>query len=307
MNKLVSVIIPTYSRPRNLKRAIDSVLNQTYNNIEIIVVDDNGEGTPSQIETESVIEPYINMNNFYYLKHKVNRNGGAARNTGFKYSHGKYIAFLDDDDEFLPRKIEIQVNKLEQLDESWGGCYCNTNLIDKKIVCLNDDESGNLTEGILLGLIRFNSSTLLLRRSVYLKLNGFDESFIRHQDWEFMIRFFRYYKLCLPTKKHLLNRYHGKMSSSSNDPTGLEFVNIKKKFLSEFSDDIRSCNCPNNIFHKHWIDVALYLLRDREYRLFFVYFVKANSYNISSYKELKTIIVVFLHSLFRSKCLKHRH
>ena len=75
MNKLVSVIIPTYSRPVNLKRAINSVLNQSYNNIEIIVVDDNGDGTYNQIRTEKEINEYMSLNNFRYLKHNKNRNG----------------------------------------------------------------------------------------------------------------------------------------------------------------------------------------------------------------------------------------
>ena len=299
MDGLVSVIIPTYLRPTNLCRAIDSVLNQTYKNIEIIVVDDNGKGSYNQIETRKVITPYLCLVNFSYLVHEENRNGAVARNTGLKYSHGEYIAFLDDDDEFLPSKIELQVNALKNLDESWGGCYCNTNLIGRRKVCLNDDESGNLTEGMLLGNIRFNSSSLLLRKSVCVELNGFDESFIRHQDWEFMIRFFRSYKLYLPTRECLLNRYIGIMSSHSNDPKGIDFLCIKKRFLSKFESDIKSLVHSNEIFHKHWMDVALYLLRDFKLRLFFVYFWKANSYKFCSIREIRSVILVFIHASLR--------
>lgn len=94
MNKLVSVIIPTYSRPVNLKRAINSVLNQSYNNIEIIVVDDNGDGTYNQIRTEKEINEYMSLNNFRYLKHNKNRNGAAARNTGIKTQKENILLFL---------------------------------------------------------------------------------------------------------------------------------------------------------------------------------------------------------------------
>lgn len=123
--KLVTVIIPTYSRPKFLPRAIESVLSQTYPEIEIIVVDDNGEGTENQKYTEELIRNYIDNKQVVYLKHDKNKNGSAARNTGFKYSHGDYIAFLDDDDQFLPTKIEKQVEKLEHSSANVGACYCN--------------------------------------------------------------------------------------------------------------------------------------------------------------------------------------
>ena len=95
---LVSVIIPTYKRSKSLNRAIDSVLSQTYPNIEIIVVDDNGKGSKYQLETEKSLEKYIKTDKIKYIIHDVNRNGSAARNTGFKHSRGEYINFLDDDD-----------------------------------------------------------------------------------------------------------------------------------------------------------------------------------------------------------------
>ena len=103
MNKsntpLVSVIIPTYKRPDYLDRAIDSVLNQTYNNIEIIVVDDNNPNTEGRERTEKIMRRYENNPHVIYIKHEYNKNGSAARNTGFKASHGVYLAFLDDDDQ----------------------------------------------------------------------------------------------------------------------------------------------------------------------------------------------------------------
>ena len=101
MSKLVSVIIPTYSRPDFISRAIESVLNQTYKPIEIIVVDDNGRGTNNQILTEQVLTNFIRSNQIKYIVHEKNKNGSAARNTGAASSHGEYITFLDDDDVLL--------------------------------------------------------------------------------------------------------------------------------------------------------------------------------------------------------------
>ena len=105
-NPIVSVIITTFARPDNLIRAIKSVLNQTYKPIEIIVVDDNGKGTPSQQETEKILREYICSGAIQYITHDMNKNGSAARNTGFRASMGEYVNFLDDDDEFAPTKIE---------------------------------------------------------------------------------------------------------------------------------------------------------------------------------------------------------
>ena len=295
MDKLVSVIIPTYSRAVNIKRAINSVLSQTYFNIEIIVVDDNGEGSIEQKETEERIRDYLSMDKFFYIKHKLNKNGAAARNTGIRYSHGEYIAFLDDDDEFLPTKIDVQLKALERLDNSWGGCYCNINLIGRKKQVLLNDKSGNLVEDLLLGTVRFNSSTLLLRRNVCLELNGFDESFVRHQDWEFMIRFFRKYKIFLPTMDYLINKYISR-GEYSNVPDAISFIRIKDKFLSTFEVDIKECTSSNAIFHKHWMEVVLLLLRDHRFCLFVTYLLKADSYKKCSFKDCKNMFYSFLSS-----------
>ena len=88
---LVSVVIPTYSRPTFLKRCIESVLNQTYKNIEIFVVDDNNPDTDARRQTEEVMQQYANNPVVRYLQHEKNRNGSAARNTGWRCASGKYI------------------------------------------------------------------------------------------------------------------------------------------------------------------------------------------------------------------------
>lgn len=90
---LVSIIIPTFSRPQNLVRAVESCMKQTYGPIEVIVVDDNGEGTPYQQETEQILKEYVSNGTVVYLKHDVNRRGGAARNTGLKVFKGLTIRF----------------------------------------------------------------------------------------------------------------------------------------------------------------------------------------------------------------------
>ena len=106
---LVSVVIPTYSRNTTLCKAIDSVINQTYKNLEIIVVDDNPADSEWRQSTEKLMEQYRKDPRVRYLKNKKNLGGSGARNEGIKASKGDYIAFLDDDDEYLPAKIEKQL------------------------------------------------------------------------------------------------------------------------------------------------------------------------------------------------------
>lgn len=106
---LVSVVIPTYSRNTTLCKAIDSVINQTYKNLEIIVVDDNLADSEWRQSTEKLMEQYKKDSRVRYLKNKKNLGGSGARNEGIKASKGDYIAFLDDDDEYLPAKIEKQL------------------------------------------------------------------------------------------------------------------------------------------------------------------------------------------------------
>lgn len=259
---MISVIIPTYSRPKNLIRAINSVIQQTYKNIEIIVVDDNGLGTPSQLYTNKLVQPYIDKNIIKYIAHPKNLNGSAARNTGFRAAQGDYIAFLDDDDEFAPKKLELQLKQIEQLNEEWGGCYCDTELISIKnntkniYPCLL---SGDLTVGMLMESIFFNTSTLLIRRQVMENLNGFNESYKRHQDWEFLVRFFRHYKLKLTCAGIPLLKRYTDDSTPFAKVNGKGIYKLKRKFLNEFKTDIYKYPEANNIMYHHWISTARYL------------------------------------------------
>lgn len=88
MQQLVSVIIPTYKGADKINSAVDSVLNQTYKNIEVIVVDDNGENESEQLLTAEKMKKYETFENVKYLVHKKNINGSAARNTGIRASKG---------------------------------------------------------------------------------------------------------------------------------------------------------------------------------------------------------------------------
>ena len=105
----MSVVIPTYSRNDTLCNAVDSVLGQTYQNLEIIVVDDNPADSEWRKSTEELMAKYADDPRIRYLKNKENLGGAGARNEGIKAASGEYIAFLDDDDIYFEERIEKQL------------------------------------------------------------------------------------------------------------------------------------------------------------------------------------------------------
>lgn len=236
--KLVSVIIPTYKRPLFLSRAINSVLSQSYSNVEILVVDDNNNGDEYRKETENVMKVFENNPKVIYLKHEVNSNGSAARNTGIGRAKGDYIVFLDDDDFFFPERIEKSLNFLEASSPEVGGCCVNyvkkyKRLIYKKSAynCISEDCGDLLSGNIDYGA----GSTLMLKRCVIDDIGGFDTSFKRHQDWEFLIRVFRKYKIAFIP-------YLGVVISADgirNKPNTSRLIEMKNKIFTLFGEDIQ--------------------------------------------------------------------
>jgi glycosyltransferase involved in cell wall biosynthesis len=182
-----------------LERAVKSVLNQTYRNVEVLVVDDNNPDTDARIETEEImcrlkaLDERVN-----YLQHPFNKNGAAARNTGIFNSHGKYVALLDDDDEFKPNKIAVQLERMEKLDESWAACITGFDkLSDGKLVGIGaETKEGNiLLDALGRNYYACSGSNLFIRRSVLDEIHGFNESFKRNQDLELLVRILQKYKV----------------------------------------------------------------------------------------------------------------
>lgn len=292
---LVSVIIPTYARSQYICRAIDSVLNQTYKNIEVIVVDDNGENTENQLATFQTLKSYIDKEQITYITHKTNRNGSAARNTGIFNAKGEYICLLDDDDEFFPEKVEKQVQVLNQLDDSWAGVFCNS--INRFITPhgikeqLNKvDLSKNLYEEFLFCRAKFGSSSLMLRKSVCLEINGFDTSFKRHQDWEFLTRILRKYKLKQVEPDKALLFYYV-YPQNINRPSGKQAQIYREHYLNKFKQDIESSLNKNKIYYKNYWDIGLALLSSFHFKESYSYFKKASNYCFPTIKDILRIIL----------------
>lgn len=233
----VSVIIPTYRRPDTLARAINSVLNQSYPNFEVIVVDDNDPNTEDRSSTEQLMLGYRDHPKVKYVKHLHNKNGAAARNTGIKISEGDYITFLDDDDEFLEDRLKHQVERLENLDDSWGACYTSYKKINKDHTIQNSSErrEGFLYKEALMRSIYLGSgSNLMVRRSVVDKVNGFDESFKRNQDLEFLNRVLEEHKLAYVDSCLLVIHYEIRENKSTYE----QMKQTDRHYLNKFGERI---------------------------------------------------------------------
>ncbi len=226
-NNLVSVIIPTYKRSDMLCIAIDSVLNQSYENVEVVVVDDNDPNTEWRLETEKRLMSYSDNNKVKYIKHEKNRNGSAARNTGIKHSNGEFLCFLDDDDYYYPDKIEKQVIYIKE--NNLDACYCD---YKKNGVVISVNEQDDVVKNILLAKHTPQTSGWMITREAVTLLNGFDESYYRHQDYEFLLRF---YSANLKMGKLDQVLYERKVSDIDNHPSGEKTEEIKKKLFNDFS------------------------------------------------------------------------
>ena len=186
---LVSIIMPTYNGCNLVEKSLISILNQTYTHLEVFIIDDNGLGTEQQIETEKVIIKYLSNKRVNYICHEVNKNGSAARNTGIKICHGKYICFLDDDDVFDPQKIEKQVLMFENdFDEEIGMIYTGVKEIGKATIISHPIPTDNFMRDYLMTKIVACSSSIMIRKKVIDVIGLWDESFKRHQDMEFVVR-----------------------------------------------------------------------------------------------------------------------
>ncbi len=241
--KLVSVIIPTHQGSKYVKYAVESVLRQSYSNIEIIVVDDNGKGTIEQEKTEKKLKEYIDANKIKYITHLKNINGSAARNTGFKNSFGDYICLLDDDDEYYPDKIEREVRELNLLNDDYGMVFCGTNGSDK-------GKSGSILFEVLIHSVVIGSNSFMVRRNIWEQLDGFDESFKRHQDYEFTARVasitkIKYIKF-VGFKSRLTKRNNPKSTVQAQEYRAHyldKMIPLIKKFSVSKQKFIICCNC----------------------------------------------------------------
>ena len=224
----ISVVIPSYNSRGGLARSVDSALKQTFHDIEIIVIDDNNPDTEARRNTESIMAAYQGNPRVVYLKHEKNKNGAAARNTGIRAARGDYIAFLDDDDEWLPEKLEKQLAYIQSHAE-YDCVYCLSSMNGRTEYIIPYED--NAVVPLLMNRTKMVTSSLIFTKKSLLAIDGFDESFRRHQDYELLVRFFTNgYKICC--LREVLTTIRG---LGGNHLSIEDFALLKERFLEVFS------------------------------------------------------------------------
>jgi glycosyltransferase involved in cell wall biosynthesis len=289
---IVTVVTPTYNHAETLPRAIESVLDQTFEDFEYIIVDD-----ASTDNTKSVVEPYDD-DRIHYVRNEENKGGSAARNTGITKARGRYVAFLDADDEWLPGKLAAQVECLEERTEDWVAVYCDvvserrggerymrwavTQALrtigqtppEPNVRCGGE----RLVREILTKRLSVaGGTTLMVRTETARHINGFDAAFYRHQDLEFLVRVLKQGKLAFVNEP-----FATVYDSSAPNPGSLELT--KMQYFGKFIADVQRLEAEgDSVLGPHWYSLSkLYFKKG--------YFQKGSQYllgaNIQSAQQL---------------------
>lgn len=218
---MVSVVIPVYNRETTIERAIMSVLNQTYTDLEVIVVDD--------CSTDSTREVVKNLNDNRVRLISLKQNSGAccARNCGIDVANGEYIAFQDSDDEWLPNKIQLQLEEMKKNDAAIA--FCQFSRLDSDGVSVAPILSGGfISRDKLIQESYVSTQTLIGKRECFIDIR-FDTKMPRLQDYDICIRLSEKFDFYF-VKQPLVNMYVQDDSISMNFgklETALELIFTK--------------------------------------------------------------------------------
>lgn len=212
----ISVIIPTYNRGNLINNSIISVLNQTYKNLEVIVVDD-GSSDNTEKEIEKIKDERVR-----YIKLSTNTGGSNARNIGIKKATGKYISFQDSDDIFYPQKLEKQLNNIINKNSNLDFCKIKVifNTSYFHFVPSLSQEKSIISKNIFDELINrgnFISTQAILVRKNFIEKYYFDTEMPRLQDYDLILRMIPKVKISY-TKDVLVDLHIQKDSIQKSKP-----------------------------------------------------------------------------------------
>lgn len=308
-NPLVSVVLPTYNRARLLRRAVKSVLDQTYPNFELIVVDDC-----STDGTEGVVKGFQD-DRIRYIRHEKNQGAPITRNTGIRAAKGKYIAFQDSDDVWYSTKLEKQVNAFNSAPIDLGVIYTSFWLIDNDKETMVPSSLVKHTEGkihnALLAMNFVSLSSAIVKKECFVNVGMF-ENIPRFQDWELWLRISKYYSF-KHLREPLVKVYRQSDSISRNTDV---LISARKYILSKYYYELSK---NSKLLSKHYSDIGIFLCSKGDIKEGREYFFKALSVHPFNARLLLWTIVsifgsttynkysTFYETLKTSRNLKHKN
>jgi glycosyltransferase involved in cell wall biosynthesis len=234
----VSVIIPTHNRAAFLRAAVRSVLNQTFQDLEIIVVDDASED-----ETPGVIRSFPDSR-IRYIRHETNRGQGVTRNDGISRASGKYIALLDDDDEWLPDKLEKQVRLLDASPSNVGLIYTGFYRVDgwtKRVLStVRPEKRGKAFEELCVKNWMGTCSTVLIRRACFEKTGLFDEGLASAADYDMWLRISKEFEIDYIHEPLVQYKVHDNRISTNHESMIRGLEGLLKKHALYFELDSKN-------------------------------------------------------------------
>lgn len=260
----VSVVLPTFGRPRLLRRAIDSVCAQTVRAWELWVVDDNPPWGQARAATRALLAS-IDDPRVRYLAHAANRGGSAARNTGIRHARAPWIAFLDDDDVWLVRKLERQLAVAERTEADVAMVYCGfERRFDDGRARAEIPSPRPFDFGQLLAKNRIGgTSAVMCRKAALTGVGGFDERLASKQDIDLYLRLCRRHRTS-PVPEVLFLRHHHAGTSVSKRLEGR--LRAHAYFERKYAAELRAHPRAHHELEKARVRLLLEARRRREAR-----------------------------------------
>ncbi len=244
----VSVLIPAYNCENTIRRAIDSALGQTYQDFELIVVDDGSQdGTLEVIKT--IADPRIKV-----VRHPKNSGEAEARNTAIKSASGRYLAFLDSDDEWLPEKLSRQLEAIRKEPEGIVAIVTGYYLFDEFNIKRQEIpfRPASWFKNLLMGCSQGPGTTLMVSREAYEKIGYYDPTLPRYTDWDWLLRFTHLYSLSVITEP-LAIIYH------ISQPKAQVVEMAARQFLDKHNQDFQRFGYyGKRAIGKRYLEVAIY-------------------------------------------------
>jgi glycosyltransferase involved in cell wall biosynthesis len=237
---LVSVIIPAFNAAAHIRQTLNSVLAQTYQEIEVIVVDDG-----SSDATSAIIEEFVARDSRFQLVRQSNAGVGAARNAAIRSARGKYVAPLDADDFWVPEKLEKQVARMEQCGNETGMVYCWSTLIDKdgKRVGFSHPYTleGRLRHVLVLKNLIGNASAPLFRAAALERVGLYStraeqEGAQGCEDWDLALRIAEIFSVRVVPECLVAYRQNGSSMSVHANSMAASFVFAMRRARQRNSD-----------------------------------------------------------------------